>query len=72
MQEEYLVTEIACLASNLYERIDIVKELRSNSSLIKLPLELPAYEQWVLRKFIGKLDAMKLKQQISGQFPHPK
>jgi type 2 lantibiotic biosynthesis protein LanM len=70
MQEEYLVTEIACLASNLYERIDIVKELRSTSSLTKLPLELPAYEQWVLRKFIGKLDAMKLKQQIYQDSSH--
>jgi len=64
MQEEYFLTEIACLASNLYERIKIVEELRSTSSLMKLPQELSAYEQWVLRKFIGKLDAMKLKQQI--------
>lgn len=58
------LTEIACKASNLSERISITKNLIDKNAVQACVKPLDSLDTWTLDKLVSKLAVMQIKQQL--------
>jgi type 2 lantibiotic biosynthesis protein LanM len=64
MLDKIAIIDIACRASNLTERLSLVKNIARNNSLQVFANPLTALDTWAINKQVGKLVVMQIQQQL--------
>jgi type 2 lantibiotic biosynthesis protein LanM len=67
MLDNLTLSDLACRASNLSERLAITKKLSALNAWQACTKQLSPLDAWTLNKLAGKLAATQIKQQLYGQ-----